>query len=532
MLEVIPKEALWYEEDVFEKDFKLVLNSVKKDQQESKDMESYCCEECKFMATSQKCLKIHIAFVHEPIFFKCEVCPMITRTELALHYHIDIKHNTHWDVEAKQDKNIKLEPNETTSMIQCEFCEKTFVSDKGITIHTSKIHKKEYKNKHKSHKEPGNKCYICGFMFITEEAFKAHTEEIHHQEYIIQRSDSLSKSPPSKKVKEHQSENMDLEQSDIFKLKDEKITELTCKVNQLQLKLKEKEENNTNLVTTKDCKYDMGKNINKGPIPHYLTPVQDQHLPDLNGIKMKADGNPGGDCLSSCTTMHISYTKDNTERRRFNSKINNHIADNFDNFYINKISLPYTETVGVGHKARRVTCNTREELLDFLRSQDSLCTYSNYQELLAIANMLNTKIHIFTYGIGGNEKSWSWKTVSPDPDMVQYSEFGPGTVPEMYLYNSDSTHFDLLVENNSRLAVMGFISMEKEKEVEEVKEVKERKELRETMVNKIPDNSQGAGICSKEQWQTVASTKKPQDKDPSFQICKKVFQTEATYSNT
>ena len=91
MLEVIPKEALWYEEDVFEKDFKLVLNSVKKDQQESEDMESYYCEECKFKATSQKCLKIHIAFVHDPIFFKCEVCPIITRTELALHYHIDNK---------------------------------------------------------------------------------------------------------------------------------------------------------------------------------------------------------------------------------------------------------------------------------------------------------------------------------------------------------------------------------------------------------------------------------------------------------
>ena len=33
---------------------------------------------------------------------------------------------------------------------------------------------------------------------------------------------------------------MDLEQSDIFKVKDDKITELTCKVNQLELKLKEK----------------------------------------------------------------------------------------------------------------------------------------------------------------------------------------------------------------------------------------------------------------------------------------------------
>ena len=99
---------------------------------------------------------------------------------------------------------------------------------------------------------------------------------------------------------------MELEQSDFSKLKDEKIIELTCKVNQLELKLKDKEENNTNLLTSKDYKYPLGKNIKVGPIPDHLTPVQDQHLPDLNGIRMKADGNPGGDCLSSCTRMHIS----------------------------------------------------------------------------------------------------------------------------------------------------------------------------------------------------------------------------------
>ena len=130
---------------------------------------------------------------------------------------------------------------------------------------------------------------------------------------------------------------------------------------------------------------------------------------------MKADGYPGGDCLSSCTTMHISYTKDRSERSRVNSKINNHIADHYDFFYKNKISLPYSEVVGVGPTARRVTCKNREELLKFLRSEDSLCTYSNYQELLAISNMLNTNIHVFTYGIGGNEKSWSWKTIFPRP---------------------------------------------------------------------------------------------------------------------
>ena len=137
------------------------------------------------------------------------------------------------------------------------------------------------------------------------------------------------------------------------------------------------------------------KNVsNKKPIPDHLSPVQDQHLDDLLGIRMKCSGNPGGDCLSSCTTIHLSNTNDSSERKKVNRRINHHIADHFDHFYKDKIALPYSETVGVGREARQVTCSTREELLNFLRSEDSLCAYSNSQELLAICNMLNIKIHI------------------------------------------------------------------------------------------------------------------------------------------
>ena len=189
--------------------------------------------------------------------------------------------------------------------------------------------------------------------------------------------------------------------------------------------------------------------------------------------------------------------------------INNHIADLFDVFYKNKISLPYSETVGVGAEARRITCNSREELLSFLRSEQSLCTYSNYQELLAISNILNTKIHVFTYGIGGDEASWSWNTISPDPDMTQYSEFAQGTVPEMYLYNSDNTHFDLLIEDNSRLAVMGLISMGEEQVVKEVKEVDKEVQEKEVQEKECDSHTDKADleVLQNLEWKTVKSSK-------------------------
>ena len=100
---------------------------------------------------------------------------------------------------------------------------------------------------------------------------------------------------------------------------------------------------------------------------------------------MKCDGNPGGDCLSSCTTMHLSFTKDKSERNRVNMKINHHIADSFDTYYCNKISLSYSETVGVGNRSRHVTCSTSEEFSDkevvkllrwFSQQNDEICNHA------------------------------------------------------------------------------------------------------------------------------------------------------------
>ena len=56
---------------------------------------------------------------------------------------------------------------------------------------------------------------------------------------------------------------------------------------------------------------------------------------------------------------------------------------------------------------------SKEEMLEFLRSEESLLAYSNGQELLAVANLFNMNIHIFTNE--GREGSWSG--VGPDPDM-------------------------------------------------------------------------------------------------------------------
>ena len=92
-------------------------------------------------------------------------------------------------------------------------------------------------------------------------------------------------------------------------------------------------------------------------------------------------------------------------------------------------------------------------MLKFLRSEESLLVYSNSQELLAVANLFQVKIHIFTY----KGKDGSWSEIGPHPEMSSSAEFGNDWAPDLFLYHSLNNHYDLLVKDNSRLARIGLI---------------------------------------------------------------------------
>ena len=376
----------------------------------------------------------------------------------------------------------------------------------------------------------------CTVTTDSNKKLKSHIESQHPK--MEDSSSSPDPSPPRKKpvrqpisenkshlIKKsedtkHEVENMEQDENEkeTDNKKKEDIIESQAKLIAEQAKELEKvKSDNSDLIKSIEATRRPTNKVSQEfkPIPDHLSPVQSQHLNDLLGIRMKCDGNPGGDCLSSCTTMHLSSTKDNSERNRVNRKINNHIADNYDQFYSDMIPLPYSETVGVGQKARQVTCATREELLDFLRSEDSLCAYSNSQELLVIANMLNIKIHIFTYGIGGDNKRWGWNSIFPDQKMSGFSEFNPGTVPDMLLYHSDNNHYDLLVEDNSRLAVLGFISLDDKKEfqkevVQKVaqKEVNQKELGQKELHRESTSGGDQLGESREEQWKTVTKSRR------------------------
>ena len=250
------------------------------------------------------------------------------------------------------------------------------------------------------------------------------------------------------------------------------------KIQQLELKIKQEKEENKKLLSKLTHLENVQKEKNVlnehkikrakelFEIPKHLKSVPENHKDKLFGFKMRYCAIPNGACLTNCLTAHISCTEDEEERKINNRRVNNHIADHFDDYYHKIIKLPYTEVVGVGKGSRTVTCKTGEELKAFLRSEDSLCVYSNSQELLAIANMLNIKVKIFSFGIGGDETRSEWKEVHPDPEMLKFAIFPKGFVPDLFLYNSDQSHYDLLVDDDHKLAMLGLVECSQaEKEV-------------------------------------------------------------------
>ena len=191
MLEAIPKEALEYDEDAFEKDFKLVLNSGEQ-QTQQENMESFQCEECNLKAGSRRCLSAHKTFIHNSKYYNCDQCPIKTRTEPALKYHVDIKHNQVLKAKKEscssiksqeEDLHIKIETDSVgvQPLYKCMFCNKTFPTEKGTQMHISRMHKecevcnyrstskkdmddhkRDKHSKRKSKSDTQYKCYICG----------------------------------------------------------------------------------------------------------------------------------------------------------------------------------------------------------------------------------------------------------------------------------------------------------------------------------------------------------------------------------
>ena len=86
----------------------------------------------------------------------------------------------------------------------------------------------------------------------------------------------------------------------------------------------------------------------------------------------------------------------------------------------------------------------------------ALKVYSNAHELVAMANLYNITISVFSYGGPKDE----WTQIPPDPVMVADAVAKLGKCfPDLALYHSHNTHYDLLVKRDSKMALVDSVAV-------------------------------------------------------------------------
>ena len=160
--------------------------------------------------------------------------------------------------------------------------------------------------------------------------------------------------------------------------------------------------------------------------------------------------------------------------------------------------IPFIERVGTGNESYMICCETYEDLAKFLLNEESLFLFSNSSiDIVALATMFHIDVHIFTYNrvtTNGDSLPERWTTVYPDRLLQPYSPIPPGEISPLYLYHADNSHYDLLVNPSSRLAVQGTVSSRIEKILNPMNFEEHNTSLPEvysplpTIVNKITSN--------------------------------------------
>jgi hypothetical protein len=224
MLEAIPKEVLNKDIELVEIESRQNLLEILNDKEESPKIENQVklqhnkCTECNFKTGSETNLRLHKKQVHELTLFKCDECGVNTRTINSLKNHILRKHkgtqidnltvNT-YNCElcdrtlptelGRKIHTVKMHPH-MAQHEKCDKCDLTFTSKAFMKIHKDKIHKGRTLKRHiEDTSEKEYLCQTCNVNYRSKSGLKIHSQTMHHSRMV--RTQSIIKSPPSKKVK-------------------------------------------------------------------------------------------------------------------------------------------------------------------------------------------------------------------------------------------------------------------------------------------------------------------------------------------
>ena len=365
----------------------------------------------------------------KPKLFKCHVCKWESKFSYDLRTHMK-----------------ELHPE--ISEINCQICEKNFSNKDELEVHL------------KSHE-----CAYCQLIFKTDVEVANHIKCFHKTEKKRFNTSPLC-SPPSKKLNndgynkantiEADIENIEdlmeieFEASEaVERLKELHVQELEAKIIALEKELELEKLKGSKLDDDTEVLNNYGRKIRL--LTQNVSKVHKDHIPYLRGYELSYKAKGDGACLVNAASLHLYGSEEKSKNLR--RTINTHLVANLD-YYSDKIGLPFKETVGVGKEAKTVSCTTRNEMIAFLLSDDALYVYRRYHDLLALANIFNINISVFTYK---NTSEGNWNFIEPDRVMVSKDVKNMGKcIEDMALYNSDEYHFDVLIKNDNLLAMLNY----------------------------------------------------------------------------
>ena len=274
-------------------------------------------------------------------------------------------------------------------IFNCDNCKWIGKSQKLLDKHKINLHIEQVKRK--ITQEQPYKCYICGFMSISETAFKIHTEESHNQIYIIQRTNSITKSPPMKKPKDfHPLTTEEAKEKEIICLQNI-VNDLEQKLVQaLKVKKQALIHANTSLTTLKPQEV-VSHDPNLKELPASVKPLVEEGSQEF---VVKGDG----PCFLRTTPAHIAGDEKNgPELAR---DLNTH-QPMYRSYYEQKISADFPLKVTIGVQGQFKVFENSANYFDWLlESREAAYMWRGCMDVIATSNMTNMDIDIIIYEEG------------------------------------------------------------------------------------------------------------------------------------
>ena len=358
-------------------------------------------------------------------------------------------------------KNSKSQPK-TKIKKKCQLCEKSFMSEKYLNIHISKLHK-EKRN---------NKCSHCDYTDSNGENLKTHmSKHCEQNEPMIvsslSKKDSVSPEISGKisfEEKRIDDTIMDTtetiattrdELAERSKFRDEKIREKERKREEEEQKyneIKRKREESSELKRKKTSSKKKKKKKTSPPLneptnlPPNIRPVPEniKHLVESDDFMLCVK--PDGACGFNSTAGHILEDPDQGPKLR--RVINRHLCDRWEN-YKDKYDFPYSRQVGA--QGDWVHFENSKDFLEYLKN-DSKADYlwTDSQELHVVANLYQVDIKIITTK-GPEDKNPTINMINPNPELERYALLPRGIIHAMILIHFENNHFNLVISSKSRL---------------------------------------------------------------------------------